>query len=107
MTEKDSLLLDRGQSLQVTLQSRGAAGLQLRYDIADTSVVAVERKDVDPGDQTAAHSPTVGGAVPAVFEIRGLRPGRTQITFFEIRPWEPTFQRIVQRTLTVTVGEPK
>lgn len=104
MTEEQTITLAPGDSRQITLQSRGAAGLQLMYEIADTNVVVVERKPPDPSELERARTTNIGGAVAAVFEIKALSQGQSEIVFFETRPWEPDFQRIVQRKVTVTVA---
>jgi predicted secreted protein len=102
MENEQSLTLKIGEVYETTLQSRGAAGLQLLSRCDDESIVRIQRKEYRPPDP-AKQLTNVGGAIPAIFEIQALKEGETKITFYETRTWDQNFKEIIQKQLTVKV----
>jgi len=102
MDKDESITLKPGEVHEVTLQSRGAAGLQLLYRTSTDSVVEVKRKDVSPGDAKQI-PPNIGGAIPVIFTIKALKPGDTRVTFYETRPWDKSFKEIIGKKISIKV----
>lgn len=103
MENEQQLTLKVGEVRLVTLQSRGAVGLQLIGRSDDESISQVERKEYRPSDVAKQMPDNVGGPVPAIFAIKALREGETQVTFAETRPWDKTFKEIIQKQIRITV----
>lgn len=101
---EDSLTIRINETKQVTLQSRGAMGLQLLFRISDSSVVDIKRIDSKgPNDSSKTN---IGGSIPAVFEIRGLKAGKTNVEFYETQPWNKNFKDISQKEMLIEVIQP-
>lgn len=97
----DKVVIKVNEVYKLTLQSRGAMGLQLLYRCDDTTIVSINRIDPPASQDTM---PKMGAPVPAIFEIRGTKPGKTKIVFYETRPWEKDFKEIIQKELDVEVN---
>jgi predicted secreted protein len=104
MDEKDSLNLAVGETHQITLQSRGASGLQLLYRCQPESIVQIRRLEQKPSD-SAKPPADVGSGIPATFEIKALKQGVVKVTFYETRPWDKNFKEIVQREMSISVSD--
>jgi predicted secreted protein len=105
MENEQNLTLKVGEGHHVTLQSRGATGLQLLYRCDDDSTVQIQRKEFTPADTAKELSTNVGGSMPAVFQIQALKEGETKVTFYETRPWDKSFKEIIQKQLTIKVAK--
>lgn len=103
MESSENLRLKIGEVQQVTLQSRGATGLQLLARCDDEKVVEVLRVQGNPDSEKSTATDKIGGAIPAFFSIKGLKKGKTTVTFYETRSWEKDFKEIIQKTLEVEV----
>ena len=104
MDNQQNLTLKPGETFQVILQSRGAAGLQLLYRCEDDSIVRIQRKESFPSDSPKDWTTNIGGSMPAVFAIQALKEGETKVTFYETRPWDKNFKEIIQKQLTIVVA---
>lgn len=96
----ETLQLKKDEVHLVHLENRGSTGLQLLSRIENESVVAVRRVS-DPSE--APSSNNLGDSSKATFEIKGLNPGESQITFYETRTWEKNFKEIVVKEIMVDV----
>lgn len=83
--ETQYLTLAVGESHEIRLASRGASGLQLLFALDLPEVVSVTRREATAAELATPH-PNVGGAVPAFFMLRGLKPGQARVDFFERPP---------------------
>jgi predicted secreted protein len=104
MQNEESLTLKVGAASSVTLESRGAMGLQLLYRSDDSSVVEITRVESNEPDASKTTRTNIGGPVPAVFEIRALKTGKTKVVFYETRSWEKDFKEIVQKVISIEVN---
>jgi predicted secreted protein len=104
MENEEKLTLHKGDVHQVTLQSRGATGLQLLYKCDDDSIVEIKRVEYSSSDSAKLWKDNIGGPIPAVFEISAMHEGATKITFYETRSWEKNFKPIIQKIITVEVS---
>ncbi|MBD0258269.1 MAG: hypothetical protein ICV83_21355 [Cytophagales bacterium] len=66
----------------VRLPSRGSSGLQLLCTVDDPTLVQVTPQAIGPEERRALHL-RPGDPVPALFLVRGQRPGTTTIHFVE------------------------
>jgi hypothetical protein len=103
MANEDNLTLKVGEVRRVTLQSRGAVGLQLIARIGDDSIVRVERQEYIPADSSKTMPTNIGGPVPAIFAITALRAGETEVTFAETRSWDKNFKETIQKHFKIVV----
>jgi len=91
--------LHAGDTFEVTLQSRGGLGLQIRFSATPEDIVAVDRLVLTPAQQQP------GDAIPAVWRVTALKAGSCKLLFYETRPWDQTFEPIVQLRYDITVNE--
>ena len=94
------ITLKRDQIYQVSLLSRGSAGLQLKYRVSNDSIIEVTRTGT-----LNSNIKETGSAVTVNFQITALQPGNVTVTFFETRPWDKTFAEIVQKQINITIEE--
>ena len=92
--------LKPNESYQLTLQSRGAMGLQLMYRCEDTSVVEVTRSDYK---LLESDSTKIGNNIPALYKIKALKRGKTRIQFYETQPWNKDFKEVIREDILVEV----
>jgi inhibitor of cysteine peptidase len=77
-----SATLRVGEALTVALPENATTGYRWMPDAYDEALVAVSEGDPDyPTD-------AVGSGGMAVFTVRGVRPGRTELRFKHWRHWE-------------------
>ena len=99
--EMKTIQLKLNQNKTITIESRGAMGLQLNFRMGDDSLIHVERTATNgPADE---HS--IGGPVPVTFNITATRPGSTVLTFYHTRPWDKDFKEIIADEIVVEVTE--
>ncbi len=96
----ETLQLKKDEVHLIHLENRGSTGLQLLSRIENESVASVRRIS-NPSDATS--STNLGGSQKATFEIKGMNPGETKITFYETRTWEKDFKEIVVKEIMVDV----
>ena len=96
----ETLQLKKDEVHLIHLENRGSTGLQLLSRIENESVASVRRIS-NPSDATS--STNLGGSQKATFEIKGMNPGETKITFYETRTWEKDFKEIVVKEMMVYV----
>ena len=94
--------LNRGEVQRITLPGRGSTGLQLLHRTDNDSILLISRVSRNKkSDETGSNQ--LGGSVEITFEMKGLEPGETKVTFYETLPWEKDFKEIVVKELTVQV----
>lgn len=99
----ENLHLQTGEIYKMTLPSRGATGLQLLFRVTDDSIVDIKRIESSGNENDSTAPRSIGGPVQATFEITALKPGETNVTFYETRPWEKDFKEIIVQNLTIEV----
>ncbi|MEI6678027.1 MAG: protease inhibitor I42 family protein [Mariniphaga sp.] len=90
------------ETTQVELVSRGALGLQLFYRTDQDSIVQVTR--LEP-KLNSTNSILPGDPLSAIFEIKSLKKGIVNITFYETQPWNKDFAEIIQKKIQVEVAD--
>jgi len=86
----------------IELKSRGSLGLQLAFRTDKDGIVAVTRL---PADSNSQERISPGDPLKVIFEIKALKPGTVNITFFETQPWNKDFQEIIKKEIEVEVVE--
>ncbi len=96
--------MNKGEVREITLPSRGAAGLQLLFRCERDSVVQVKRLDSQLPDKSQSPPSNVGDSINAVFELRAVGKGETKVTFYETQPWNPNFKEQTIKEITIIVN---
>lgn len=80
--ETEKITIAKGGTHTLFIPSRGSSGLQLIYDLADSTIAVVTRREnketLQPGDTALA-----------CFEVTGSSTGTTTLTFSEKRAGMP------------------
>ncbi|MBX7046972.1 MAG: hypothetical protein K1X86_14170 [Ignavibacteria bacterium] len=96
---KEEITLKAGEKFNLVMQGRGALGLELSFENSDSSVIQLNRVDSDNLDR----NPEAGSSVQIVFEVIALKKGKADLIFFESKPWDNNFQKIVKKQFSVIV----
>lgn len=89
-----------GHEFQVSLEANHTTGYQWQVGELDAKVVSLVGTEYKQHGETLAGS---GGA--EVWTFRGVAPGKTQITFRYVRPWEKDAAPARSETFTVNVRQ--
>jgi hypothetical protein len=89
-----------GDFIDISLKSRGALGLQLKYTAMPDSLVEVRRMQ----NETVSDS-LPGDAVKASFRIVAVHSGKCTVTFYETLPWEKNFEPVIQKEYLIEITE--
>jgi hypothetical protein len=99
---EEHLKINRGETKQLYIPNRGSSGLQLVYELTDSTVVSITRKEL-PDSYFTTHSVNAGESLPALFEIYGIKAGTTHLFFREKRVGMPESPLMEVRTYLVEV----
>lgn len=96
--QTETIFIHPDQRHAVTLNNRGSSGLQMQVTADHADVVRITRRHTAPLEGMMPGDP-----LQVTFDIEGLQPGTTEVTFFETRPWDKSFAPIIAKKLIVKV----
>lgn len=81
--QQETINLVKGESKSITLPNRGARGLRLLFKVDDPDIAAVTQKEIKSMSDLDSTNYKPGDEIPAIFQIKGLQTGQTNVLFYE------------------------
>ncbi|MGB9695339.1 MAG: protease inhibitor I42 family protein [Caldisericaceae bacterium] len=91
---QNEIYLKPGETVSIQLEENPTTGYTWHWNVVNTSVVSIESEHFE-----APTSNLMGASGNHVWQIKGLKTGKTQIIFEYYRSWE---QNKVDKTVTYT-----
>jgi len=99
--EDEKIILEKGTTHELFIPNRGTSGLQLVFDLSDSSVASVDRKELPP-DITKHLKP--GDPLPAYYVVKGNNIGESKLIFSERRVGMPDSPNLPLKSYLIIVN---
>lgn len=100
--EEEKITLPLGGKHGLFIPNRGSSGLQLVFEVTDTSVIDVQRTEL-PRDASQISGLKPGDPLPAYFVVKGINRGKSKLTFGEKRVGMPDSPNLFVRSYMIDV----
>ena len=97
LEQSKHITLKVGDSIIIDLESRGALGLQLNYEITPPDFVSISNIE------NRNNKKTVGAAILSTFSIKAIKKGSCVVHFFETQVWNKDFEAISKMRVFVEI----